>query len=77
MGSNPALPTMDNLQKLLIDKCLISRTGVDVEEIIEKFIRKKIKIIYGETYDEYGMTIDSLKYYLFFQDYTKYLRNWE
>lgn len=57
---------MDNLQKLLIDKCLISRTGVDVEEIIEKiYSKKKIKIIYGETYDEYGMTIDSLKYYLF------------
>lgn len=26
---------------------------------------KPIRIIYGETYDEYGLTIDSLKYYLF------------
>lgn len=57
---------MDNLQKLLTNKCLINGVGIDVEEIIEKIYSKKIiKIIYGETYDEHGMTIDSLKYSLF------------
>lgn len=54
------------LQQLLSNKCLINEAGFDVEEIIEKIHSKKvIKIIYGETYDQYGMTIDSLKYYLF------------
>lgn len=31
--------------------------------IVAKNINQKIKIIYGETYDKYGLTIDSLKYY--------------
>lgn len=54
------------LQQLLSNKCLVNEAGFDVEEIIEKIYSKKvIKIIYGETYDQYGMTIDSLKYYLF------------
>jgi len=54
------------LQELLSNKCLLNGAGLDVEEIIERIYSKKvIKIVYGETYDQYGMTIDSLKYYLF------------
>ena len=69
-GSSPVLPTKENmsysLQQLLLNKCLVNGAGFNVEEIIEKIYSKKaIKIIYGETYDQYGMTIDSLKYYLF------------
>jgi hypothetical protein len=56
----------NSLQQLLSNKCLINGVGLDVEEIIERIYSKKvIKIVYGETYDQYGMTIDSLKYYLF------------
>jgi hypothetical protein len=54
------------LLQLLSNKCLVNEAGFDVEEIIEKIYSKKvIRIIYGETYDRYGTTIDSLKYYLF------------
>lgn len=51
---------MDNLQKLLANKCLIQKADPLVLNS-----SKSIRIIYGETYDEYGLTIDSLKYYLF------------
>lgn len=54
------------LQQLLSNKYLTNGAGFDVEEIIEKiYSRKVIKVVYGETYDQHGMTIDSLKYYLF------------
>ncbi len=49
-----------NLQKLLANKCLVQKAG---SLVVDK--SKPIRIIYGETYDEYGLTIDSLKYYLF------------
>ncbi|MEK7163846.1 MAG: hypothetical protein AAB768_01730 [Patescibacteria group bacterium] len=51
---------MNSLQKLLANKCLVQKAD---SLVINK--SKPIRIIYGETYDEYGMTIDSLKYYLF------------
>lgn len=40
---------------------------LDLNQFIQKIESKKdkkIKLVYGETYDEYGLTIDSLKYYL-------------
>lgn len=51
-------------------KCgVFSDTFNDTEEILSRFEklsnnRNVIKITYGETYDQYGLTIDSLKYYL-------------
>lgn len=51
---------MDNLQKLLINKCLVQKAD---SLVLDR--SKPIRVIYGETYDQYGMTIDSLKYYLF------------
>lgn len=33
--------------------------------VFDVFRKDRIKILYGETYDLYGITIDSLKYYLF------------
>lgn len=51
---------MDNLQKLLANKCFVQKAD---SLVVNK--SKPIRIIYGETYDEYGLTIDSLKYYLF------------
>lgn len=51
---------MDNLQKFLTNKCLVQKADLLV---VDK--SKPIRIIYGETYDQYGMTLDSLKYYLF------------
>ena len=51
---------MENLQLLLANKCLVQKADSLVVDN-----SKPIRIIYGETYDEYGLTIDSLKYYLF------------
>ena len=51
---------MDNLQKLLTNKCLVRKT----DSLVLNGSKPR-RIIYGETYDEYGLTIDSLKYYLF------------
>lgn len=51
---------MNNLQRLLADRCLIQRAD---PVVVNK--SKIVKIVYGETYDQHGMTIDSLKYYLF------------
>ena len=34
-------------------------------EVFDVFKKDTIKILYGETYDLFGITIDSLKYYLF------------
>ncbi|MDD5417994.1 MAG: hypothetical protein PHW96_03890 [Candidatus Nanoarchaeia archaeon] len=37
--------------------------------------RKKVNILYGETYDDFGMTIDSIKYYLFIAGLTDVLES--
>jgi hypothetical protein len=34
-------------------------------EVIDVFAKDRVKILYGETFDLYGITVDSLKYYLF------------
>jgi hypothetical protein len=47
-----------------------------MDEIIKKLEeRKTVKIVYGETYDIYGQTIDSLKYYFFVNILHKLLEN--
>lgn len=51
---------MNNLQQLLSNKCLVQKAD---SIVVDK--SKLIRIVYGETYDQYGMTVDSLKYYLF------------
>jgi hypothetical protein len=40
-----------------------------VKKTLGSFVQKKglIRVLYGETYDKYGITIDSLKYYLFLE----------
>lgn len=52
-----------NIEKLLNDKCFIHEVYPSVEKIIEKVRGNNIRLIYGETYDQFGITIDSLKYY--------------
>lgn len=47
--------------------------------LLIKFLRSKkqsskISILYGETYDKYGLTIDSVKYYLVLEVFTRLLR---
>lgn len=53
---------MKNIEKILKNRFLVKEINPDLS-VVEK--RKSIKILYGETYDLLGMTIDSLKYYFF------------
>ena len=63
------------LKELLSQKGLIMQSP-KVEEIKDgvKFIDKPIKIFYGETYDEKGNTIDSMKYYFFVDSIARSLK---
>jgi len=62
MAKNKSL-TVNNL---LLNKLLVSGVLPSIKDILESFERSKlIKIVYGETYDQYGPTLDSLKYYFF------------
>lgn len=50
----------------IFNKQLVKEAIPSVEEIIAKMLKKKsVKLIYGETYDRFGITIDSLKYYFY------------
>jgi len=50
----------------LFNKLLVKEVVPSVEEIIKRAETKKtMKLIYGETYDLFGLTIDSLKYYFY------------
>jgi hypothetical protein len=62
------------IKSLLSQKGLISQSP-KAEEIIAraKSSGKPIKVFYGETYDAYGNTIDSMKYYFFVADLAKSL----
>ena len=52
--------------KVLENKYLINSALPSVVKIIEKIkTNKQVKLVYGETYDMFGLTIDSLKYYFF------------
>ena len=54
------------INELLTNKYLIHSALPSAAEIIEKIKKnKQIKLVYGETYDQFGLTIDSLKYYFF------------
>ncbi len=62
------------LKKLLSQKGLVMKSPT-TEEIIARAKSKEefIKIFYGETYDEYGNSIDSMKYYFFVANLSKSL----
>lgn len=64
-----------NLEQLLLIKGLVQQTP-KTEEIIKHIntINGPIKLFYGETYDNYGHTIDSMKYYLFVSMLSRSLR---
>lgn len=54
------------INNLLLNKHLIYGALPSIEDILNNIIKDKfIKLVYGETYDQYGPTIDSLKYYFF------------
>jgi len=63
------------MNKVLIQKGLVQK-GPSEEEILTKVktIKHPIKIFYGETYDEEGNPIDSLKYYFFVSSFAKELQ---
>jgi len=59
---------MKKLTQFLTSQTLFSAALPSVKELMSLLEKKKtqgqtIKIFYGETYDEFGITIDSLKYY--------------
>ncbi len=60
---------MKNIEKILKNKLLVKEI-IPGLSIVGK--RKSIKLLYGETYDLLGMTIDSLKYYFFVSLIHKY-----
>ena len=67
-GSNPVPPTMTNYQLALnkLKESLSCRRYIHhLSPNFSPLTNKTIKIFYGETYDIYGLTIDSLKYYFF------------
>jgi len=61
--------TMKNnnqIKALLSNEGLIHSLYPSIAEIMGKIKSgKKLKVLYGETYDSFGLTIDSLKYYFF------------
>lgn len=71
-GSTPVRPTnMKNgknlsLEELLLNKYLNNSEISPAQINIDKIRRyQSLRLVYGETYDHYGMTLDSLKYYFF------------
>ena len=62
--------TVENLEILLKQKRVIFGVYPNIDALLQ-FVkkaqkeRKIVRLLYGETYDAYGITIDSLKYYLF------------
>ncbi len=65
---------MQNLIKLLTSSFVIREVFPDLDLLRAKVKSKRtIKIFYGETFDELGVTIDSLKYYLVLSLLHKYL----
>ncbi len=65
---------MKNIEKILKNRFLVKEISPDLS-VVEK--RKSIKILYGETFDLFGMTIDSLKYYFFISLIHKYFEQSE
>jgi hypothetical protein len=66
----------EQLNKLLKTKGLIYSPMFSVDEVTNRLGKlNSIKIIYGETYDIYGQTLDSLKYYFFAELLARELRS--
>lgn len=54
------------IEDFLSSQCLVDGVFPSITKILEKSKENnEIKLVYGETYDEFGLTIDSLKYYFF------------
>ena len=54
------------IEQLLTNEHLVQGALPSVAKIVKKAKKdKQIKLVYGETYDQFGLTIDSLKYYFF------------
>ncbi len=62
------------LENLLKQKGLVLQSP-NVEDLLARANSKKepLKIFYGETYDNYGNTVDSMKYYFFVSEISKTL----
>lgn len=57
---------MTTTEYLLTQKHLVHSALPPMEKILQKINKSKnISLVYGETYDQYGQTVDSLKYYFF------------
>ncbi len=55
-----------SIKDLLANRRLVRGTLPSVDHIVNKLnTGTHIRLVYGETYDEFGPTIDSLKYYFF------------
>lgn len=85
-GSSPVQPTKElymnkpnkynQIEELLSNKGLVNSLSPSMGRIIEKIkSSKKLRLVYGETYDKYGLTIDSLKYYFFVSLLHRYLES--
>jgi hypothetical protein len=63
------------LKSLLTQKGLVLQSP-NTEEVLARAKSKKqpLKIFYGETYDNYGNTIDSMKYYFFVSELARTLK---
>jgi len=64
-----------SLENLLTQKGLVLQSP-NTEEVLARAKSKKqpLKIFYGETYDNYGNTIDSMKYYFFVSELARTLK---
>ena len=66
---NKPIEKIDNLTMLLSQKGLVhsAPTIAELATRIEKCKQENrpLKILYGETFDEWGNTVDSMKYYFF------------
>ncbi len=57
--------TYQSVAKLLANARLINGALPSVSAVANLAESRPISIVYGETYDSFGMTLDSLKYYFF------------
>jgi len=62
--------TRQQLNLLLSEKLLVQKTLGNIGAV-----SGKIRVLYGETYDKYGIAIDSIKYYLFLEYLAKTIGN--
>lgn len=62
--------------KEFLQSDLFYDSQISVDKIIEQIqASNTIRIMYGETYDGYGITIDSLKYYLILEYIARLIKN--